>query len=474
VRVTTTPSPPPRNPPWTPLSMRSRFLIFVIFGSLLVLIGEWDRYATRTTPLTGLNDFWLEFCIGNAGDSVRNPAISLIRIDDGYEPLRIGEDETVADDGRLSRLDFATILGFVGKMNPRSVAFLPTPTFDETLVLNRTDIVPLKDAAMQLPKLTVAATVSNDGERAQEAAPLNFPALKVEGDPSAIPAFSRTIIPPDPQILQNGTPAFRVIESSRNLINEKTIRVPLIAKRGTEVAPSVILAAVANHAGVPLDKIVVKLDGHKPTIEVGEVYSIPIGADGTMTVPPQSGINSSMKSPSRAADGSLRESFHFTSLTVDELAYTGEAEDEVAKRILASYQPKFDSLKENLVVIGFDRTADRRITTARGEILSETTLLARAMAVIQSGRHIEWWPSWARWLSVIVIFSIALYVFTLPRRKFLPLSLVALLAFFTAQVLIFSTTLTWTPPFVAMSLFALMVLTGLAVPVGKTVEKSSV
>jgi len=446
--------------------MRSRFLTFVVFGLLLIVIGEWDLRARKTTPLTKLNDFWLEFCVGNSGDAIKNPAISLIRIDDGYEPLRIGEDDTVANDGRLSRLDFATILGFVGKMNPRSVAFLPTPTFDENLVLNQTDIVPLKDAAMQLPRITVATTISNDGEQAKEAVPLVYPALKLEGEAADILTFTRTVAYPDPQILQNGTPAFRAIESARDLINEETIRVPLVAKRGDAIAPSVILAAVANHAGVPLDQIVVKLNGRKPVIQVGEVYTIPVAADGTMSVPPHSGVTTSMKSFARAEDGSAKEAYHFTSLTVDELAYTGEAEDEVAKRILANYQSKFDSLKENLVVVGFDRTADRRITTAKGEILSETTLLARAMAVIQSGRHIEWWPSWARVLSILVIAAIAAYLFRLPREKLIPIALVTMLIFFAAQVIIFSTTLTWNPPFVGLSLFALMLVIGVVIPGG--------
>lgn len=451
--------------------MRQRLLTFAVFGILLIGIGEWDLRTRKIAPLSRLNDFWLEFCVGNAGDRIRNPAVSVIRIDDGYEPLRIGEDETVVDDGRLSRLDFATILGFVGKLSPRSVAFLPTPTFDETQVLNQTDIVPLRDAAMQLPKLTVASTISNDGEQAKEAVPLSYPALKLEGEAGDILTFTRTVAYPDPQILQNGTPAFRSIESARDLITDETIRVPLVAKRGDQVAPSVVLAAVANHAGVPLDQITINLSGKKPVIQVGEVYTIPVAADGTMSVPPYSGIAHSMKSFSRSGDGTMKESYHFTSLTVDELSYTGEAEDEVAKRIVANLQTKFDSLKENLVLIGFDRTADRRIATAKGEVLSETFLIARAIAVIQSGRFIEWWPNWARWFSVLVIAGIAAFLFKLPRRKFLPIGLVAALIFFAVMVMVFSTTLTWTPPFVALSLFALMLLIGVVIPNGKTAEE---
>src|SRR5690606_8037618 len=108
---------------------------------------------------TALNSLWLDFCVGNAGDRIGEPAVTVVRIDDGYEPLSIGEGQA-APDGTLSRLDYATILGFIGKLNPKSVAFLPTPQFDESRVLNQTDIVPLKDAALQLPRMQVATIVS--------------------------------------------------------------------------------------------------------------------------------------------------------------------------------------------------------------------------------------------------------------------------------------------------------------------------
>jgi hypothetical protein len=441
--------------------MRQRLITFAVFGLVLVALGEW---GLRHGKFAGLDRTWLDFCVGNAGDRIKDPALTVIRIDDGYEPLRIGGDENVPNDGTLSRLDYATILAFVAKFQPRSVAFLPTPSFDENIILNKTDIAPLKDAAMKLPKLVVASTVSDDGEQAKETAPIAYPALKVEGDPSSILTFTRTMRYPDPQILANGVPAFRTIESARDLVSGGVIRIPLVAKRGDQVVASIVLSAVANHAGVPLDQVVVKLDDGKPRVRIGEALEVPIAADGTFLVPSRSGLAAAMKGVTRDADGKPKEVEYLTSLTVDELAYTGEANDEVAKRILASFQSRFDSLKENLVVIGFDRTADRRITTETGETLSETSLIARAIATIQSGRHIHWWPSWARWFAVALVVVLAAILFRLPRAKFIPATFVALLAFFAVKVLVFSATLAWTPPFVVMSLFALILVIGLIIP----------
>lgn len=441
--------------------MRQRFVTFAVFGLILVGLAEWNLRARKLVPLSSLNDFWLEFCAGNAGDKLASPAVTVVRINDDYEPLSLGEDSPAAEDGRLSRLDFATILGFVAKQNPKAVTFLPTPSFDESLVLNQTDIVPLKDAAMQLPRLVVASNVSNDGEQAADASPLNYAPIQVAGDPAEILAFTRTVRRPDPQLLANGDPVFKTIESARNLSSEEELRIPLVARYRDQLVPSITLASVARHAGIANDQIVIDLSGAAPVIRLGEMREIPIESDGTFIVPPFAGVKRGMSSIETAEDGSQSRILDFTSLTVDELAYTGEEDDEVAKRILASFQPKFDSLKRNLVVVGFDRTADRRFTTAKGEALSETMLMARAMATIQSGRFIELWPGWLRWVAVIAIAAIAAFLFRQPQGRFLALWALAFLLFFGACVLAFRSTLSWTPPFFAFALFGLMLLIGL-------------
>ena len=444
--------------------MRQRFLTFIVLGLILIGIGEWNLRSGKIAPLNALNELWLEFCVGNSGDKIQKPSLTVVRINDGYEPLNIGGDNKTVDNPRLTRLDFATILGFVAKMNPKAVSFLPTPVFDEENVLNKTDIVPLKDAAMQLPRFAVATTVSDDGEKAIEKQPITYPPLKVEGDASNVLPFSRTIRHPDPQILSNGVPAFKAIESARGLIGDETAKIPLIARKGDQIIPSIVLTSVASHAGVGLNQISVNFSGKKPVIQLGEYRTIPINSDGTLTLPNHSGLSHSMISLKRDEQGEVIEKHHLTSLSVDELAYTGEENDEVAKRILSSFQGKFKSLSENLVVIGFDRTADRHINLPGGEVLSETSLLTRAIAVIQSGRFLTWWPAWGRWLAVAAIALIALILFKLPNRKFVPLLVVSGLLFFSVWVHIFRTTLSWTPPFVALSLFALMLLVGLLIP----------
>ncbi len=441
--------------------MRQRFITFAVFGIILVILGEWNLKTRKLAPLASLDKTWLEFCIGNAGDRIANPAVTVIRITDDYEPLSIGEEQPAASDGKLSRLDFATILGFVGKLNPRSVAFLPTPSFDESLVLNQTDIVPLKDAAMQLPRFLGAANVTDETTNKAQHRPLDFKPIKVEGEPAELLAFTRTLRFPDPQILANADPAFKSIESANDLISDQEIRVPLVASYNGQVVPSITLAAVANHAGIALDQVTLDLTGSAPVIQLGELQTIPIGADGTFLLPPAAGLSRNMTSLRKNEEGQMEDVYHFTTLTVDELAYTGEADDEVAKRILADFQGKFESVSNNLVVIGFDRNNDRRFTTAHDEVLSETMLLARTMATIQSGRFIDQWGMAARIFGVIAIAVIAFFLFRLRKRKFIPLCFVAALIYFSAMVIVFRSSLSWTSPFSAFALFGLMFLIGL-------------
>ena len=116
------------------------------------------------------------------------------------------------------------------------------------------------------------------------------------------------------------------------------------------------------------------------------------------------------------------------------------------------------------MIVGFDRNADRRIPTVSGELISESSLIARAIATIQSGRFIKWWPQWGRWLAVLAILAIAIFLFRMPRNKVAIFGGIAALIFFAVCVLIFRSTLTWTPPFVMFTLFGLALVVGFIIP----------
>jgi hypothetical protein len=421
--------------------MRYRLTLFLVFGAVLIGLGEWNLRQGGSGFAAGLDRWWLEFCVANARDQISDPAVSLVAIDDEYKPA-IGE--------ALSQADYAAVFGFVGKFEPRAAAFEPNPVFDESLAINQITFELLKEASLTLPPLTLGAVAENGQAPQNPAEEPKFPALTaVEGDASQITPLTRVVAAPNPQLLANGTPAFTAIELAGTSAGEgRTL--PLLARQGDQVVPSFIVHALAGFAGVALDQVVVKLPPAVPSgvIEVGDRHRIPIDARGRMKLYEQSGIG---------------EGFHPT-VSAFHLALTGE-EDETIRKLLTDQEKEFESLRQNLVVIGRDRTEDRRESlVGYSKPLSRADLLTRAIAIIQSGRYIEWWPQWARLLSVAAIVVFALVVFRGSRARVIVWGLIGAFLWFGVSMMVFKSTLAWSPPFAPLALFALLLVIGIILP----------
>jgi hypothetical protein len=423
--------------------MRYRLTLFLVFGALLTGLGEWNLRKGGSGFAAGLDQWWLEFCIANARDKIADPAVTLVTINDDYKPA-IGET--------LSQADYAAVFGFVGKFEPKAVAFEPNPVFDETQPINQTTFELLKEAVLPLPRVTLGAVGENGQPPQSPTEQPAFPALsKVEGDTAQVTPITRVVAAPNPQLLANGTPAFTGIELAGDGGTAQGGRtLPLIARQGDRIVPSFVIQAVASQAGVALDQIVVKLPPAvgSGVIEIGEAIRVPIDARGRMRLYEQSGI---------------RPGF-YPSISAFDLALTGE-EDETIKKLLADAEKDFATLKSNLVVIGRDRTEDRRETVVGyAAPLSRADLLTRAIATIQSGRYIGWWPLWARLLSVVVIAAVALFVFRGSRAKVIVWGLIGAFLWFGISMVAFKSTLAWAPPFAPLALFALMLVIGFVLP----------
>ncbi len=421
--------------------MRHRLTLFLVLGAVLVALGEWDAHSHRFRFADGLNEAWREFCVANAPEKISEPAVSLVRINDEYEPA-IGDSFTQAD--------YATILRFVENFDPKTVAFEPTPEFDPNEPINQT-LELLKEAALPLPPLTLGAVAENgQAPQSPEEEP-KFPALTaIEGDVATLTPITRVVAAPNSQLLANGQPAFTGIELAGDPDDPRERHVNLVARHGEKVIPSFILHALANHAGIPLDQIRVQLPpaAADPVVLVGEAYRIPIDTRGRMKVYEHSGVDTS----------------YYPSISAFHLALTGD-EDETIKKLLANLEDAFASLKTNLVVIGNDRSEARTEeldTLARD--LSRSELLTRVIATVQSGRYIEWWPLWARLLGFAIIAAIAAYAFKGSRKRAVTWALMGGFFYFAASMIVFKSTLAWAPAFAPLALFVLMVVIGLLLP----------
>ncbi len=441
--------------------MRHRLITFLVFGAILVGIAEWDLKNRKIGPIQSLNDWWLELCVANTRDKISDPAVTFVRINDEYEPLEdLGLGEEGSNGGgdapkNLSRLDYATILGALQQLKPKSVAFAPVPEFDGNSLFNQTDIEPLKKAASTLPRLTLGSIVSETGD----AGGPEYPTLAHSGDFSKVREIKRTVRSPDSQLLANGDPAFTRFEDGEISTENGTVRIPLIARQGDKVVPSFGLLALLNTSEVAVDNVTVTIEADKKIIQVGDKYTIPIDEFGTMIVPAYAGLKNKMISN----EGKDDEAHHFVTLTANQVHIPGE-DDDVAREFIAKFQRELNSISENLVIIGFDRNIDRQFKLQNGDQLSRAGLFARAIATIQSGRYIEWWPNWLRWIGVLAVVGLAFIVFKFHRSKAAVFGLLGSLVILVALVVIFKGTLSWTPPFAIISLLVLLILVSVILP----------
>jgi hypothetical protein len=422
--------------------MRYRLILFFVFGAILSAIGEWNLSKGGTTE-SALDRWWLEFCVANARDRISEPAVTLVAIDDEYRPA-IGET--------LSHADYAAAFGFVGKFEPKSIAFEPNPVFDENLPINQPTLELLKEAVLPLPRLTLGV-VGETGQPPQNPnEKLAFESIgNVDGDISQVTPLTRLVAPAHPQLLSNGLPAFTGIE----LAGDEATRgqdgrtLPLIARDGEKLVPSFVLRAVAAHAGVAMDAMAVRFPpGGGGSISVGDRIQIPIDARGRMKIYEHSGVGLGF----------------YPSVSALHLALAGD-QDEAIRKLQSGLEGAFESLKANLVVIGHDREQDRRETVATlDRPLSRAEWLVRAIATIQSGRFIDRWPQWARLLSLVIIATVAAIVFRLPRRKVVIWGVIGAFLWFGFAMMIFKSTLAWAPLFAPLSLFGLMLVIGLILP----------
>lgn len=424
--------------------MRTRLTVFLVFGAILVALGEWDAQTRRFGFAEGLGDAWREFCVANSRDRISDAEVSLVRINDEYEPA-IGNS--------LSQADYAAILRFVSQFDPKTVAFEPNPVFDPNEPINQTTLELLKEAALTLPELTLGAVAENGQAPEEPEEAIQFPYLeKISGDVSTITPVTRVVDAPDPQLLANGQPAFTEIELAGDTAgDDRGRRINLLARHGDRVVASFVVASLARVAEVPLAEVEVNLPeagAGQGTIVIGDRYRIPIDAKGRMKAYEQSGIGTDF----------------YPTVSAFHLALTGD-EDETIQKLLADVADDFDSLRSHLVVIGHDRQEDRReeLSTA-SRALSRSELLTRAVATIQTGRYIDWWPFWARLLSVAAIALVALWAFRGSAIRAVAVALVGAFLYFGLSLVIFKSQLLWAPPFAPLALFALMIIVAIVLP----------
>ena len=422
--------------------MLSRLLTFLAVAIAIVALGEWDAKNRHFAFSEKVNQWWLDFCVGNARDKINDPNVTFVSIGDDYEPVLDGDS--------LSRLDYVVLLGYIEKFKPRAVSVAPIISFPEPNVLNQGA---LKKQVLKMPRLTLGSIAeagspaTNDGEKP------SYPTIdKVEGDIANVAEITRAVSMPDEEPLSNGVSAFTAIELSDTGVASAPM-LPLVGRVGDKLVASFALQALISDADLALEDVQVSLPpaAAKPHISIGDRYRIPVDASGRLASYPHSGVTSPLYPIVNAKN---------LPLTADEGLEFAQLDDD------------FDSLKKNLVVVGENGGRAAKVALPNGESYSQHEYIARAIALVQSGRFIERWPEWAKYVGIAVIILLAAFLFRLRRMPLLFWgSVIAFLYVFGICLGSFKEWLVWTPPFVPLALFASIFLVGLILP--STAEKKA-
>ncbi len=194
-----------------------------------------------------------------------------------------------------------------------------------------------------------------------------------------------------------------------------------------------------------VEDVTVNLRGHQSSIQIGDLYSVPIHADGSFTI------------------------YHgtkgiFPRLDYAAIALSTSRFNEMAEKLDAANAEALETLRTNAVLIGYDQEAARQYSLPNGDRVSRGEVLAMAVATIQSGRHITSWPNLYRLISLAILVLAGLYLFRGSRLKAVGGAILLFLIFAAASIGIFQMFLSWSPPWTALAICGILFLLGLVLP----------
>lgn len=419
--------------------MKYRIVTFLVFGAAIFWLAEQGDGETRLPFTKALNHWWLDFCIANSSDQISSAAVSFVRIDESYEPALPSDD--------LTRLDYAVILASIEKFKPQSVSIVPPLRWDEPNPINQKA---LETQSLKMPPLTLGAITENSPTPDEANKGDRYGTLThIEGDTSKVPSFNRTISYPEKDVLANGKAAFTQIELSNTGNQAAAISLPLIARHGADIIPSFILQSLVSYEKMSLGDVVVQLPpaSSQGRIVIGDRFTIPVDPAGRMMLYEHAAIAPPLFKTIKASELPLAHS-----------------EEPAIKALQTELEDEFQSLASNLIVLGLDRSKDRNIALAHGNNISLAELITRTIATIQSGRYIRQWPLWGRIGGFGITALAACMLYKLRRKQIIIRGAILLFLYLGAHIFVFKTTLMWTPPFVPLTLFTVLILIGVILP----------
>jgi hypothetical protein len=267
--------------------------------------------------------------------------------------------------------------------------------------------------------------------------PAGLPVLSVQGERSGIPEFESL----NPGLLPGRLGIGEIDLGQKITVEGEWCRVPLLARTGNQVVPTLALQSLLTWSGTAPDQVLVKPG------------SAILGPKG-MTIPVDETGCFRFYLPLSVRAGAVQ---------ADEFLF-GRSQAENTYQPGSRQRESLDAVTGRLVWLGADDQSARYLKLPDGNQVSAADLITRALAAIQTGRFIRplplWWQAAPQALTVLF----GLWLFRWKRRNLWKGAAMAGLALITASLLAFQTDHTWIPLAPALLQLAAAFTAGLLLP----------
>ena len=392
------------------MSPRLTLLLLLAAAALGVLLHREQRRAT----FDGFDRGHREFLRANPGANewpslTKEPRVVLARLDDRDLP----PEQRAFDAWPPTPQEWQVVFQNVKAYAPRTVAMEiplaaepPAPGYAES--------------AAAVPGLVLGAAAANSmaAGTPEPALPPGLTALRVTGPSTGIPTFDTLTAPG----LKTPLGVAEVDLGQRLTVDGEWCRVPMLARSGNRVVPTLALRALLLWAGVPPEEITVNPG---TAIRGPKGVFIPIDEEGCFRYYlPLTG----------AAD----------SVEADDLLFTKERA-EATYDAASPERKRLESIHDTLLWVGADDRTARRFRLPDGNSASSAELTARALAAVQTGRFIR--PQEESGQAIVQAGAIlfGLWFSRWKKRNLWKGFLIGGIALLTVSLLAFQTNHTWVP-----------------------------
>jgi hypothetical protein len=387
----------------------------VILLALLAALSFYLDREQRAGRFQKADESYLDVLLANARDRF-DPKKSGASDDVVFVSLR-EEDRAEYSAWPPAPLDWQMILKSLAVHEP-DVLVIPTP-------LVWSDPAPeflpqLAEALLPFPSVVLGAECMTDAAASSKSVTppeASFPGLaRLDGDVALLPALTRFISLPDPVVCRQMEIG---IVGSDTSASSETAALPLAARVGEKIAPSLVLQSLSRHSRTPYARQRLRL-GAGAGAYLGQGLYVPLTQHGSLSVEKNRSI----------------PVINALDLMTGDLAKALSPEDETRLG------------KGKIIVVGIDKDAGPSLAKTQALALSQSLAMPRV-------RELQGCQPYLIWGGAAVL-GVLLLRFRASRALRWGVAFIFLA--FAASFLLFQSSLTWCPPAIPAALIAVSAL----------------